>query len=83
MLPTHTSEIIPILSSFCNAFASLMENLYEYLHGTDEDGRECLDPFQAAHQDLSMHLVSQLMLASVHIPGHLCGEEGVRHLWQY
>lgn len=48
-----------------------MENLNEYLHGADEDGGESLDPLQAAHQDLSVHLVGQLLLAGVHVPGHL------------
>lgn len=48
-----------------------MENLNEYLHGADKDGRQSFYSLKAAHQDLSVNLVGQFLLAGVHISGYL------------
>lgn len=40
-----TRQVISVLSSFCDALATLVEDLDEDFHRTDEDGRESFDTF--------------------------------------
>lgn len=44
--------------------------LSEYLHGAHENGRHGFDGVHAAHQDLAVHAVGQLLFPLVNVLGH-------------
>ena len=60
--------MIRILPSF---FFTLLDDLDEDLHGTDEDGREGLDLLDGAGEGLPVHLVRQVVCPLRNLSSHL------------
>ena len=52
-------------------FFTLLDDLDEDLHGTDEDGREGLDLLDGAGEGLSVHLVREVVCPLRNLSSHL------------
>ena len=52
-------------------FFTLLDDLYEDLHGTDEDGREGLDLLGGAGEGVPVHLVREVVCPLSNLSSHL------------
>jgi hypothetical protein len=70
--PTDKSkkQFIFLFSNKNEMTITLSQDLNEDLHGADENRSQGLDLLQTTDEDIAMHLMGQLPLASIHLTRH-------------